>query len=356
MKRSLLTGLGPRDRAAAARAGGRLTLVGAAITAVFALVYPPAGGTSAQISALAVPAALVVFTVVLRRVSSGWPGIVWLLLPVLGLVAITSLDLVTRDGSAAGQVFLCYPTLYAASQLRRAGAVVAVATAIAADAVVVVALLPPQPAVTDFCYVTATLLAMTMLLVRGAEAQEKLVDALRAQAAIDPLTGLVTRRVLDEAAQSAMRGAAEGAGTAMVLMDVDRFKSINDTHGHPVGDAVLVHIAAILVANSRSNSVSCRMGGDELAILLPGCTSDSAVRRAQQFLDAIRSTPLELSDGTLLAVSVSLGVAHMPSHAEGLLELYQAADEALYEAKRRGRGTVAVAPPGTARLGHVRTR
>jgi diguanylate cyclase (GGDEF)-like protein len=263
-------------------------------------------------------------------------GVVWLALPLCGMAAVATLDLISRDGSAAGQVFLCYLTLYAASQLRRSGAYVVAAAAVAADAVIVFSLLGFQPALTDFCYVTATLLAMTALLVRGAEVQERLVDALRAQAAFDPLTGLVTRRVLDEAAELAVASAADGSGTALVLIDIDRFKAINDTHGHPVGDAVLVHVAATLVANTRPNSVSCRMGGDELAILLPECAGPAALVRAQHLLDAIRATPLELSDGTLLAVSVNMGVAHMPSHADGIHALYQAADAAPYgrQAKR----------------------
>jgi diguanylate cyclase (GGDEF)-like protein len=85
------------------------------------------------------------------------------------------------------------------------------------------------------------------------------------------------------------------------------------------------------------------MGGDELAVLLPDCPADVAVRRANEVLDAVRTAPLVLSGGTLLAISVSLGVAHAPSHALGLEQLYAAADAALYAAKRGGRGRVEVA-------------
>jgi diguanylate cyclase (GGDEF)-like protein len=323
--------------------GAVLTSVAAAITAVFGFLYPPAGGVSARLLAFTIPAGLVLMTLAFRRASGTWPTFVWVAFPVLGVGGVAMLDLLTKDASAAGQVFLCYPVIYAASQLRPLGASVAGGAAIVADAVVVFNLQPLQVALTDFCYVTTTLITMTVLLVRAGEAQERLIGRLRVQAAIDPLTGLVTRRVLDDAAQSAISGAAQETGTALILVDIDRFKTINDTHGHPVGDAVLVHVAALLVANSRPDSVICRMGGDELAILLPGCASGVAVRRAGQLLAAIKGGPLELSDGTLIAISASVGLAHIPSHATGLDDLYKAADSALYDAKHRGRGLVVVA-------------
>jgi diguanylate cyclase (GGDEF)-like protein len=341
----LWASLAPRDHKAAARIGGRLTVVAAAITAVFAVVFPPDGGLVGLASALAVPAALVCLTIAFRRASDHWPNHLWVLFACTGVIGIAGLDIITSDASAAGQVFLCYPVVYGASQLRRLGAAITAGAAIVADAIVVMLLLPLQAAVTDFCYVTATLLAMTILLVRAGESNDRLIDRLRAQAAIDPLTGLATRRVLGDAAQSAISGAAEGAGTAMILLDIDHFKTINDTHGHPAGDAVLIHLAAILVSNSRPNSVNSRMGGDELAVLLPGCPQDAAVRRAEQLLHAIRSSPLELSDGTLLAISVSVGVAHIPTSGTSLLDLYQAADTALYSAKRERHGGIALASP-----------
>jgi diguanylate cyclase (GGDEF)-like protein len=337
--------LAPRDRAAAARTGGILTMIAAVITAVFTLVYPPPGGVGATLAALIIPVVLLLMTLGLRTASRSLPDHAWVLFPVVAVIGIATLDLITRDASAAGQVFLCYPVLYAASQLQRSGAAITAVIAIAADALVVFALQSPEPAITNFCYVTATLVAMTVLLVHAGEVNVRLITQLRAQAAIDPLTGLVTRRTLDDAAQSAISSSAQDSGTALILIDIDHFKIINDTYGHPVGDDALIHVATILTANSRRDSVTCRMGGDELAILLPGCSADGAIRRAGQLLDAIRSTPLELADGTWLAISVSVGVAHIPSHAHGLDDLYQAADGALYGAKRRGRGSVGVADP-----------
>jgi diguanylate cyclase (GGDEF)-like protein len=165
------------------------------------------------------------------------------------------------------------------------------------------------------------------------------------QAAIDHLTGLVTRRVLDDATRSAISGAAAQTGTALVLIDIDRFKIINDTYGHPVGDDALTHVASVLTGLSRTQDVVARMGGDELAVLMPGCTYDVAVVRAEEFVDAVRDTPLRIHDGSLVGLSISAGVAHAPRHAYQVRDLYSSADMALYQAKRDGRDRVGEVPP-----------
>jgi diguanylate cyclase (GGDEF)-like protein len=277
------------------------------------------------------------------RNADRWPILVWVCPPLLGVVAIVGLDLSTRDASAAGQVFLCLPVLYAAAQLRWFGALIATVGAVAGDALVVFSLEPAARAFPDCAYVSATCVTMALVLVRARNRQEALVAQLRRAAAIDPLTGLVTRRVLDEATLAAL-GAAEAEGTALVLIDVDHFKAINDTYGHPVGDKVLVHLADVLSTRTRSDTVICRMGGDEIAVLLPGCSEGVAVRRAQDLLESVHSHPFQLSDGTLLAISVSVGVAHVTGRVDANSQLYTVADSALYEAKRGGRGRVSIPP------------
>jgi diguanylate cyclase (GGDEF)-like protein len=185
---------------------------------------------------------------------------------------------------------------------------------------------------------------IAVMLVRAADEQGRLVELLHQLASVDSLTGLVNRRVLDDALDRALHRPTGAQGTALVLVDVDSFKSINDQYGHPVGDDALVHVASVLRSVVRTgDAVLSRMGGDELAVLLPECSEDAAVRRAGEVWQAVRGTPLQLPDGTLLAVSVSLGVAHAPTHADGLEGLYAAADTALYAAKRGGRDQVAVA-------------
>jgi diguanylate cyclase (GGDEF)-like protein len=198
-------------------------------------------------------------------------------------------------------------------------------------------------ALTDLVFVGAVLAVMAVLLVRANTTQERLVSALQAQITVDSLTGLATRRAFDGALENALSRSVPG-GTALVLIDVDSFKSINDNHGHPVGDDVLVHLAAVLRGRVRAeDAVLSRLGGDELAILMPGCRRDVAVHRAEDLLQAVRSAPMPLADGTLLALSISVGVGHVPQHSSDRRGLYTAADNALYDAKRAGRDRVSVA-------------
>ena len=268
----------------------------------------------------------------------------YVLIAVIGVLLCCGMNYLTSDPSAGAQAFLAFPVLWAGVHLRRGAIATVTATAIAGDAVVLFHLEPVVTAVSDLSVFGAVLVVTAGMLSRSGTTQDRLVALLQSQASLDPLTGLVNRRVLDEALSAALGTRSAAHGTALVLVDVDSFKSINDRYGHPVGDDALAHIAAVLQTVVRSgDGVLGRMGGDELALVLPDCPAEVAVRRADEVLDAVRSAPLPLPDGTLLAISVSLGVAHAPDHAVGLEALYGAADVALYQAKRAGRGRVAVA-------------
>ena len=262
---------------------------------------------------------------------------------VVGVMLICGLNLLTHDTSAAAQAFFAFPVLWAASNLRPAGVVLVTGTALVADCASLLLLLPPALALTDFVFVGAALTTTAVMLVRANVRQDRLVGALRSQITVDSLTGLATRRAFDGALEAALsRSVADG--NALVLIDVDSFKSINDNHGHPVGDDVLVHLAGVLRSRVRAeDAVLSRLGGDELAILMPGCMKDVAVLRAESLLEAVHSTPLTLVDGTPLELSISVGVGHLPQHSDDRRGLYTAADNALYAAKRAGRGRVSVA-------------
>lgn len=266
------------------------------------------------------------------------------LTPLIGVAAIVVVDVDTRDAGVAGQIFFCLPVLYAATQLKVVGGIAVTAGAVAGEGAVVLLVLPVGQAVTDLLHVGTTLALIAVVLIRAGVIQDRLVAQLRLQAAIDPLTGLVTRRVLDEATQTAITGAGAQVGTSLVMIDVDRFKAVNDTHGHVVGDDVLTHIAGILTEASRVNDVVARMGGDELAVLMPGCSYQVAVRRAEEFVGLVRDTPFLLPGGASLALSISAGASHAPQHATRARSLYASADAALYAAKRDGRGRVGQVP------------
>ncbi|WP_345771116.1 GGDEF domain-containing protein [Geodermatophilus normandii] len=263
----------------------------------------------------------------------------------LGALIACGLNLVTQDSSAGAQAFLAFPVLWAASHLRRTAVVVVTATAVVANAMVVPMLVPLDVGISDVLLTGVVLTVVAAMLERAGGIQERLVEALEQQATVDTLTGLVNRRVFDDALAVALAGPAADDGTALLLLDVDSFKQINDEHGHPVGDDALVHLAGIIRRQIRAgDAVLSRLGGDELAVLLPGCTADVAVARAESVLETVLSTPLSLPDGSLLAMSVSVGVAHRTAGALGMRDFYAAADRALYRAKRAGRGRVEVAP------------
>jgi diguanylate cyclase (GGDEF)-like protein len=337
-----LEALGPRHLVTATRTAAIISTVSAVITTVFAFVAP-APSVPHLVNAVA-PLALVATTLGLLRARSALASALCVLTPLIGVGLIIGLDLVTNDASAAAQVFFCLPVLYAASQLRVAGTVLVTLSALAGNAIVSLTLLPTTPALTDVAYVGVTLVLTAALLARAGIVQDRLTTLLQAQAAIDHLTGLVTRRVLDDATRSAISGAAAQTGTALVLIDVDRFKRINDTYGHLVGDDALTHVASVLTGLSRTQDVVARMGGDELAVLMPGCTYDVAIVRAEEFVEAVRDTPFPMDDGSCVNLSISAGVAHAPRHAYQVRDLYSSADMALYQAKRSGRDRVGEVP------------
>jgi diguanylate cyclase (GGDEF)-like protein len=190
-------------------------------------------------------------------------------------------------------------------------------------------------------YVGSCMIIAVVALVRGQEAQRHVANGLRRQALSDPLTGLVNRRVLDSALRSALADATSAdPGNALILIDLDNFKQINDVYGHPAGDDALKHLADLLKANTRRDTIISRIGGDEFAVLLPGCIDADALRRAQQIVQAVRSTPLDLEDGRRVMLTISAGVAHERPETGSPTDLYGAADAGLYNAKRAGRDTV----------------
>ncbi|MDZ5623553.1 GGDEF domain-containing protein [Nocardioides bizhenqiangii] len=334
----------PRDPRSAGRVISVLSAVAVGVTAVSAPLQPAEHhmGRSSVIVTAAIVALGVVLSALVTRFHEAhrWA---WALCPLLAVAAITAVDLLTSDASMSAQIFFLFPALYGASQLRPPGAVVMTAASVIGEVIVVGAQLPLRQAVVDAGYVTAALVTTTVLLAAASERQARLVARLEAMAAIDSLTGLVTRRVFDEAASSALSSAGNDAGTALILIDVDHFKTINDRFGHPAGDEVLVQLAELLVEHTRDGDVVCRMGGDEIAVLLPGCTHEASVHRAREILDAVQTHTFLLLDGAGVEVSISMGLAHAPSHAIDLRRLYQAADAALYRAKQGGRNQLAAA-------------
>ena len=329
----------PRAHRAAARSVSTLCGVGAVTSLLTAPLGNLDAGPREALTALGLMLLIGLLSVLTHRFDESH-RVAWALGPVLTVPALVSIDLLTHDATVSAQIFFLFPALYGASQLRPQGAAVMAALSIAGEVVVVATQLPARQAVVEAWYVSAAIGTTAVLLAVASERHARLVTRLEQLAAIDPLTGLSTRRVLDEAASSALSGAGSDAGTALLLLDVDHFKTINDRHGHPAGDAVLVQLAGVLLAHSRPSDVVCRLGGDEIAVLLPACSEETALARAEEVVAAVRDQYFRTEDGVQVPVSISMGCAHLPTHATDLRTLYTAADAALYAAKQAGRGRV----------------
>jgi diguanylate cyclase (GGDEF)-like protein len=157
----------------------------------------------------------------------------------------------------------------------------------------------------------------------------------------DGLTGIFNRQhFVDEAEQSLRYVAKSSRSASLVLIDLDHFKSINDTYGHEVGDHVLRRAVAICQRYLHSSDVFGRLGGEEFGILLPECNHEQARERAEQLRAAIHAEPA--GDSHDITVSASFGIASTVHHGYELRKLLLAADEALYRAKRDGRNRVVV--------------
>ena len=158
------------------------------------------------------------------------------------------------------------------------------------------------------------------------------------QAMTDALTGLPNRKRLAERAAEAFEEALDGGspGPALLLFDLDRFKEVNDTLGHHVGDRLLVLVGSRLTAAVREVDSVARLGGDEFAVLLPGTGSEAAEQTARRLLAEL-AAPIVL-EGLLVDVRASVGVAVAPQHGDDLDELLQHADVAMYLAKEQGGG------------------
>ena len=187
---------------------------------------------------------------------------------------------------------------------------------------------------------------------RAFEALAQALKTLKEEAIRDPLTNLYNRRFLrDYLPRELLRAAREGIRVAVIMIDLDRFKRVNDTAGHAAGDFVLTEIATLLKRHIRGTDIACRYGGEEFTLVLPNATLQSARSRGEAICSAIRE-----GGGHLMGVTASLGVALFPDHAAEPESLLRAADKALYDAKGRGRNQVRIFARGAAKISSFRSK
>lgn len=167
------------------------------------------------------------------------------------------------------------------------------------------------------------------------------------QARRDPLTGCSNRRPFDDMLErETLRSTRTGAPFTLAYADLDRFKEVNDTHGHAVGDAVLVHVAGVMRASLRGVDDIARLGGDEFALLLPGADEEAAEEALRRVVARLEALPAQTDAGPLAqTVSVGAAVSRGEMTPAGLK---RAADEALYASKKAGRNQVVVRGPSAA--------
>lgn len=179
---------------------------------------------------------------------------------------------------------------------------------------------------------------------RDATQRHKTHERLREQTIRDPLTGLFNRRFLDESMERELsRAKRDNLPLALAMIDIDRFKNLNDTYGHQAGDEVLKRLGKLIQNGARSADLPCRYGGEEFLLVLPNMTLERAAERAQQWRTAFADEKIRFG-GTTLSATFSVGVAAYPEHGNSSDVLIRAADQALYTAKGSGRNRVVVAP------------
>jgi diguanylate cyclase (GGDEF)-like protein len=190
-------------------------------------------------------------------------------------------------------------------------------------------------------------LAMLALQAGQALVRTRLYEQAERLATIDGLTGLLNRRTFNAQIQGRLREAQRySRPLSLLLLDIDHFKKVNDTHGHPAGDAVLRGVATVAQAQARETDIVARYGGEEMALILPETDARGAHAIAERIRKAVEVTMHPTEQGSL-HVSVSVGVATWPGSGEAPEALLEAADKALYRAKQAGRNRVSAAVPAS---------
>lgn len=176
---------------------------------------------------------------------------------------------------------------------------------------------------------------------------QAVIDGLCDLSSRDPLTGLANRRQFEVAlAREIDRVARVGEPALVLMLDIDRFKSVNDTHGHAAGDLVIQSVAAVLMDCVRPMDTVARFGGEEFAVILPNCPPAFGQTVAERIRRKVETTPVTVSSRDTLSVTISLGGAYAPQWVRSSAPLWiERADQQLYRAKSEGRNRACLEQP-----------
>ena len=174
----------------------------------------------------------------------------------------------------------------------------------------------------------------------------QLHEQLQDQAIHDTLTGLFNRRMMDEILTRQLTDCQKlNTSFCIVVIDIDQFKNINDLYGHLVGDAILTEFGKCILASTRADDFSCRLGGDEILMAFQRMSVLEATNKAELVRKKLEAIVIH-NEGKTISATVSIGVAAYPNHGSSVNELISRADEALYVAKEKGRNQVVLASKG----------
>jgi len=173
---------------------------------------------------------------------------------------------------------------------------------------------------------------------------QDLQKQLKLLASTDPMTTLYNRRFFTNIASHLLDLAKRDKKTiSIVMIDIDKFKTVNDTYGHQIGDDVIIHLANIFLKNKRNSDIVCRYGGEEFVILLPNTSIEGAQTVAQKIRKNVESSIMNLASNKSLKYTISLGVSQVDVDNEiNIEQALKRADDALYEAKEGGRNRVMI--------------
>ncbi|MDX9796564.1 MAG: bifunctional diguanylate cyclase/phosphodiesterase [Arcobacteraceae bacterium] len=181
-------------------------------------------------------------------------------------------------------------------------------------------------------------------LVGSVKAINKYTEDLEYYAARDPLTGLFNQRVFNDfMAYETKRAKRHDYSFALMVIDCDNFKSINDNHGHAFGDLFLQTIAKVLEEEKRDEDIVARYGGDEFTVILPECNENGAVTVANRIAQKIAQTKLEAPTGNKIGLTISIGISVYPQHTTSQKDMFMIADSMMYHAKEEGKNSVKLA-------------
>lgn len=168
------------------------------------------------------------------------------------------------------------------------------------------------------------------------DAEKRMMDSLRQKAERDPLTGLYDKAAIQNLIEQYLEAVQSNEKCALLMIDIDDFKVVNDTMGHLFGDAVLSDLSASIRGETRSSDLVGRIGGDEFLVFLKNIPSaQTALQKSQRFLSVVQDLFREKKNK--IAISCSIGISLFPAHGHDFRSLYQCADIALYQAKGKGK-------------------